>query len=280
MEIKQHKKKIVTELRDEASDIHLLIGQYTESDFSNVKFQQIQQKYARNKGYKPSNFRANLKRLLKNLLSKTGDFKPEKIEPWYTSAKNVSTGYSLLYSLYMNPNHSEKNNRMSAKKNWESHEIFQLYDLIQFKTYNKNMKALTSKRKILIKEEEESFHRDMLKLPEKDVTSRGIPFWYKHEASRLVEEYVSQEIEGAAKIKPQLLWKSRKEYQEFPLDVFRKHLYQERTKRLAAPYWQHKRNAHARKRYEEVEAMLKEWNKAQVNVAVQAMIEDFEKVGI
>ena len=121
----------------------MLIGQYTESDFSNVKFQQIQQKYARNKGCKPSNFRANLKRLLNNLLSKTGDFKPEKIEPWYTSPKNVSAGYSLLYSLYMNSKHSEKIDRMSAEQIWESHKIFQLYDLIQFETYNKNMKALT-----------------------------------------------------------------------------------------------------------------------------------------
>ena len=151
MEIKQHQKKLITELKDETSDIHLLIGQYTESDYSNVKFQQIQEKYARNKGYKASNFKGNFKRLLKNLRNKTGDFKPEKIEPWYwyTSAKNVSAAYSLLFNLYMNPKYSRNISRMSGKQVWESHELFQSYDLKQFETYNKNMRALTSKRKEL-----------------------------------------------------------------------------------------------------------------------------------
>ena len=281
MEIKQHKKKLITELKDETSDIHLLIGPYTESDYSNVKFQQIQEKYARNKGYKASNFKGNFKRLLKNLRNKTGDFKPEKIEPWYTSAKNVSAAYSLLFNLYMNPKYSRNISRMSGKQVWESNELFQSYDLKQFETYNKNMRALTSKRKELIKEEEESFKKDMLKLPPKETTSRGLPFWHTHKASELLEDHVTNEIEGViAKVKPQVLWKSQKEYQEFPLTIFRKHIYQERTKRLAAPYWQFKRNANARKTYEEVEEMLKGWDKAQLNMAVETMIGDFETVEI
>jgi len=55
------------------------------------------------------------------------------------------------------------------------------------------------------------------------------------------------------------------EYQKFPLLIFHKHIYQERTKQLAAPYWQHKRIKNASKKYEETEAMLMEWNTGQIN---------------
>jgi len=61
-------------------------------------------------------------------------------------------------------------------------------------------------------------------------------------------------------MKPQELWKSMAEYQEFSLSVFSKHIYQERTKRLAAPYWQHKRNNNMRNKFEEAEEILKDWH--------------------
>ena len=44
MEIQQRKKRVIAKLKDGASDIHLLIGQYTNTNFSNVNFQQILQK--------------------------------------------------------------------------------------------------------------------------------------------------------------------------------------------------------------------------------------------
>ena len=60
------------------------------------------------------------------------------------------------------------------------------------------------------------------------------------------------------------LWRSKREYQEFPLLVFRKHIYQERTKQLAAPCWQHTRNQIARKKtVEEAQKMKAEWHESQ-----------------
>ena len=80
------KQRIIEELKDDNSDIHLLIGSYNATSFSNVNFVQIFQKYADNK-YNMSNFKENLKRLLKHHLGKTGPFEAEGVEPWYTTAK-------------------------------------------------------------------------------------------------------------------------------------------------------------------------------------------------
>lgn len=118
---------------------------------------------------------------------------------------------------------------MSAEEIWKSSPLFQQYELIKFKEHLKNMSERTMKRKQLIQREHESFMADMVAFPPKSLTSRGYPFWDTHAACKLLEE---DEISGrTATMKPQRLWKSRSEYQEFPLRVFRKHIYQLRTKR-------------------------------------------------
>ena len=151
--------------------------------------------------------------------------------------------------LYMKQNESGKISGMTAEEIWESHPQFQLYELDKFKTYNKNMKIMTAKRMAMIGEEEASFRRDMLELPQKSETIRGIPFWHTHNAKTLIEIHITNEMGGIAKkVKPQQLWESRAAYKEFPLSIFRKHIHQERTKQLAAPYWQHKRNKNAGKK--------------------------------
>ncbi|KAL7525981.1 hypothetical protein ACHAXR_006714 [Thalassiosira sp. AJA248-18] len=274
------KQKIINELADKKSDIHLLIGCYTPSDFSNVNFKQILQKYAGNR-YKGSNFRENMKRLLKHHLNETGPFKVEEVEPWYTSANNVSRAYSLLFMLYMDPTKYSIISGMTTDQIYASHPQFQLYGPDKFKTYNDNMKNLTSKRKKQMRAEEASFKRDMLKLPKINKTSRGYPFWHTHQASELMKNHITDEMLGKVeKTKPQQLWKSRAEYQAFPLSIFRKHIYQERSKQLAAPYWQHKRNKNAQKKYEEADEILKEWNQIQINGKIDGLVGDWGKLNL
>ena len=82
------KGRIINELKDDTSNIHLLIGPHT-SDFSNVNFQQIKSQYADNR-YQLSNFKSNVKRIINHHINKTGPFKPEGVEKWYTSVNNVS----------------------------------------------------------------------------------------------------------------------------------------------------------------------------------------------
>ncbi|KAL7537423.1 hypothetical protein ACHAXR_007812 [Thalassiosira sp. AJA248-18] len=258
-----------------------MVGQYTAADFSKVNFRQIFQKYAGNKQYKMSNFRNNVKLLLVHLLKKTGPFEGKQNEPWYTSAKNVSTAYSLLFALYMDPKHSRKIRGMSAEQIWESHPQFQLYELEKFKGYNERIQTLTTKRKSMIAEEEASFERDMLRVPKRGTTSKGVPFWHTHAAAVLLEQHITEEMAGTkSKARPHQLWRSRAEYQEFPLPIFRKHMYQERMKQIAAPYWQYKRNKNAREKYDQKEKMLKEWNEAQINREVEGLVDDWENMGI
>lgn len=278
------KQRIIDELKDETSDIHLLIGRFSSDDFSNVNFKQILMKYASNK-YKMSNFRENLKRLLINHLDKKGPFKVDgaEVEKWYTSPTNVSRGYSLLFMLYMDATKADVINSMPVKDIWESHPQFQLYDFEKFKTYNNNMKKLTTKRRGLVNEEEKSFERDMLKMEhlKSNTTSRGVPFWHTHAASKLLKDDIANEMSGVTnRVKPMQLWKARPEYQQFPLCIFRKHIYQERTKQLAAPYWQHKRNKNAQKRHEETEALLEEWTQVQANRFTEGLVEDWEKMNL
>ena len=119
------KQRIIDELKDEMSDIHLSIGHYTPTNFDAVNFKQILHKYAGDR-YKPSLFRENIKRLLKHLLSKTGPFKAEEdvAEPWYTSVNNVSKAYALLYLLYMDKKKSTIINGMTAEQIRHSHPNF------------------------------------------------------------------------------------------------------------------------------------------------------------
>ena len=274
----REKQQIIIELKDESSGIHLMIGRYSDKDFKNVNFSQILHEYASNK-HKLSNFRANLKRLLIQKLNQTGPFKIAGTEPWYTSAKNVSKAYSLLFQLYMAPSKSHAAvANISDEELWKSHPQFQLYDLDKFKKYNKRMKILTKKRRDLVREEEAGYRRDLPKFPA-NAFSRDIPLWNTHTASEMLKQHVTEEMAGTVeKARPYELWKSQKEYQEFPLSTFRKHIYQERSKQLAAPFWQHKRNKIAKKKFDDVELMMKEWEQARLNMSIEAMAVELENI--
>ena len=70
----QAEQWIIEVLKEKLLDIHVFIGKYSVSDFSSVNFGGIMQQYSCG-GYKRSNFRKNVKRLLVHYLAKTGPFK-------------------------------------------------------------------------------------------------------------------------------------------------------------------------------------------------------------
>ena len=98
------KKRVIGDLKDSSSDIHLFLGPYGPKNWKQVKFDKIWGVYGQR--YPKSNFRENLKRLLLHFQNGTGDFSPEKKEQWYTSPGNVSKAYSLLFSLCMDTTYS------------------------------------------------------------------------------------------------------------------------------------------------------------------------------
>ena len=65
------------------------------------------------------------------------------------------------------------------------------------------------------------------------------PQWQDSEAEQLLKSDLAAGI--GTSIKPEQLWNSRKEYQAFPLTVFRKHIHQELRAELETGYWLNKK---------------------------------------
>jgi len=76
--------------------------------------------------------------------------------------------------------------------------------------------------------------------PRNKLTSRGQPFWDTHQANDLLAKDVKSG--KASTMTPLILHSTRPEYQEFHLEVFRKHIYQEIQKQEGQQYWLPKRN--------------------------------------
>lgn len=251
------KQRIIQDLKDPTSDIHLQIGEHTEDNFAQVNFKCIHSSYA--KRYKLSNFRENLKRILRHKLNNSGPFEVEQetIEPW-TSREKRSRAWHLLYGLWMADETNDELNRMTAEEIWESNELFKQYPLQSFEKYNSDMAKTTAKQRKDIKEDEEAFKQHCINIPHNEMTDRGEPFWYNHPAKSLLKEDVDSGL--AYDIKPAALRETRDEYKQFKLKTFRKHVYQEQERQRAAPYWRHKRNIAARQMIEkEREEMRRQW---------------------
>lgn len=77
--------------------------------------------------------------------------------------------------------------------------------------------------------------------------NRGYPHWNTHAAKALLEVDVSNDLHKEKK--PQELRKTRREYKEFPKDVFAKRVSQEVAKQRAARFWADKRNKSGMKKF-------------------------------
>lgn len=258
------KKNILASLKDPHDPIHLWSAEKVHKTYAS--------------GYKYKNFQQNYKRMLKSLgidpmnnkkkkQKSSDDGKTEGIqndtsnepEKWNTRSKK-SKGYKLLYKLFMDQSKSGIDQK-TTEEIWKSHRRFSCYPLKDFKKYVDKMKKMTDKRRVLLEEQERDFEHHCLHYPRKAMTNRGYPFWDTHPASTLLVEHVKSGF--ADKYKPKELWMLSEHYKDFPLGVFRGHMYQEKYKQLAAPYWKVKRNKIALKMHDdEVENMKQDWMNA------------------
>ena len=166
---------------------------------------------------------------------------------------------------------------MSAEEMYKHHKIFQQYGLKDFKKYDKKMVQLTDKHRKQSNDEVKAFERQCLLFPRKSVTSKGKQFWGDHPAKkRLTEDTLS----GKAKtLKPKELWKCHADYQAFSLEDFRKHIYQEKYKQLAGPYWQKKRNKIGQKEHEKiVRKLYQEWHDTKFDEDLDEITRKFAEV--
>lgn len=156
------KKNIIAAMRDPFNDIHLYIGDYTESDFKNINFKQLHSLYASRYHY--TRFRPNFIAILKHKLNRTGPFKEEQstIEPWKTKSSK-SKGCHLLQGLLMDPETSKEVSVLSVEDLWNSNEHFKCYPKEDFEKYLKDMKATTARARAAIQVDEKLFQEDMKK---------------------------------------------------------------------------------------------------------------------
>jgi hypothetical protein len=120
-----------------------------------------------------------------------------------------------------------------------SHAEFQVYKKSNFKANLKSLiKSLSNKEERALFDAAAIAH-DCLLYPRNALTVRGYPFWDTSDAKVLLTSDID---EGRhLEMKPLDLWNTREEYKLFPLQVFRKHLYDERDKPKTSGYWEFKR---------------------------------------
>jgi len=163
------------------------------------------------------------------------------VQKWYSQG-NISTGYSLLYSILMEPEDTGIEN-MLVHEIWQSHAAFSCYDFESFQGYYKNMQALTKKHRKIVTQDEADFQHDMKLIPEKT----GL-IWHKHPAKELLKEDVKRGV--ALSMKPQELRETRPEYKSFSKTKFCKEVHHEKQRQRAKPFWQWFRNKEAREMHE------------------------------
>ena len=266
------REHIIKELRNEASDIHLITGKTKKE-----RHTKIWKRYAPQ--FNEKKVVSSVGRLLLKFEKKEGIFgknakqKKEEEVVWRTP-KCKSEAYMLLYKIRL---HSHGSHEMSAEDIYNLHPIFQKYQLSDFKKYDKSMIKLTDKHREQIAQQVDAWQRHRMNCPQRTVSSRGKPIWHRHSARGVL---VTDTKSGkAGKMKPKELWLSNEHYQDFSLDDFRRHIYQEKYRQLAGPYWQAKRNKIALKEhYKRVEKLYEEWHEAKHEKDMDHLVEEFQAI--
>ncbi|KAL7442695.1 hypothetical protein ACHAXM_009137 [Skeletonema potamos] len=252
------KKRVIKELLDPSSPIHTM------------DVEQIRAKYAER--YDAKNFKTNYRSLCKKKEQKTGPFAPSQqekdsveseteggsvpAEKWWTPS-SISKGYSLLYSLYMEPEGTGIH-EMSPRILWQSHPSFRCYDFEAFQEYNKKMISLVKRHKKKVMQDDADFQHDMMLVSSKNMPSNGKVVWHTHRARELLKKDVRDGL--ASSTKPAILRLTRTEYQDFSVEKFCKEVHHEKQRQRAKPFWQWFRNKDAREMHERKVAELRsEW---------------------
>ena len=266
------KQRIIDELKKTDSIIH------------SIELKEVHARFAHQ--YPMRNFKKNYSRIIGHFTAKTGPFEENQqenqqnqdeegqveneVETWWTKGK-ISKGYSLLYSLLIEPNGTGIES-MSVETIWQSHAAFRCYELQKFQVYYKKMVKLVKKHKKVISQDEADFQHDMALIYDKTCEETTL-VWHIHPAKTLLKMDV--ENGKASAMKPRELRETREEYQEFSVVKFCKEVHHEKQRQRAKPFWQWFRNKEARELHEsQVKEMRKEWvcfNDESVNELVEKL---------
>jgi hypothetical protein len=118
---------------------------------------------------------------------------------------------------------------------------YKRYKFNNFKTNLNGLRKRIRKDKDRADEDLAAYLHDMQIPPTPPMAPRAAayPRWQDSEAEQLLKSDI--EAGTGTSLKPEPLWKSRAEYQSFPLAVFRKHIYQELRAEAETGYWLNKK---------------------------------------
>ena len=119
------------------------------------------------------------------------------------------------------------------------HEEYKQYNYENFRTNLRNLRQSLHRLQGHADADSAALAHDLQVRPPAANNPRGYPRWDGSEAERLLKI----DINGCmhSNMKPHILYQKRKEYQEFPLEVFRDHIYQEIRSRTGSLYWSAKK---------------------------------------
>ena len=117
--------------------------------------------------------------------------------------------------------------------------LFSQYPKDRFVCNLKNLKASVAENKTAIAFDQAAYESDRSKFPVQIIGCRGYKRWDISDAKPALRLDVQNG--NHTRCKPKELQKTREEYQDFPLKVFRKHIIQEEYAQKGRSYWMHKK---------------------------------------
>ena len=274
----QEKADLVNQLQDPSSAIR------------NMSIKDIYDSEPKYQQFKFENFDRNVKRLEKKygvILPRQAKRSRKKSnvdgETESSQDKGKENGWrgskakDLLLKLLM-----DNKSFIHTKTDSDIHNCHDLFADFEPRYFQKNLKkarkvAATKLKHIDATEAEHQ--REQLAYPPNPITIHGYPRWPDHRASSLLKEDVKNRL--AYSIKPKQLRGMRDEYQEFPLEVFRRHVHQEKRAQKEGPYWIHKMRKDAqRKRDKEARRMKEECEEYHYNKKVESLMKQMDEWNI
>jgi hypothetical protein len=137
---------------------------------------------------------------------------------------------------------------------FQMHPEYQQYKKQNFRTNLKNLLKATREKQCAANSDDRALVDDINTLSNHVLHTPGAaanePSWNNSEAKKLLEDDISNGMHLI--MKPTSLWLYRDEYQAFPEDKFRNHIYQEMRRRVSTSYWlEKKKNKEKREQAEE-----------------------------
>jgi hypothetical protein len=143
---------------------------------------------------------------------------------------------------------------------YQMSELFQQYEEEKFIEYLKNLKESVANEKKAVAFDEKALRMDWETIKPKNTNANGSKRWDRSAAKQLLHEDVKKKVHKQKT--PKQLWESRPEYKEFPLDVFRGHIYQEEYAQKGRSYWQWLKEQKSLEKREKEERKNKRQNNA------------------